>query len=96
MAFRSVTSTMQTERDQIRRILQLLPVEQSEIMPDDMKQRKGKDHSSSSDPASRDMEEAVSLYLRRATEKFDLSKNVEVWREKKSICFFVTLCGALC
>ena len=87
---------MQTKRDQIRRILQLLPVEQSEIMPDDMKQRKGKDHSSSSDPASRDMEEAVFFNHTPTTEKFDLSKNVEVWREKKSICFFVMLCGALC
>ena len=30
------------------------------------------------DSASREMEEAVTAYLRRATETFDLSKNVEV------------------
>ncbi len=30
------------------------------------------------DQASRDMEDAVTAYLRRATETFDLSKNVEV------------------
>jgi hypothetical protein len=30
------------------------------------------------DTASREIEEAVTAYLRRATETFDLSKNVEV------------------
>jgi hypothetical protein len=30
------------------------------------------------DTASREIEEAVTSYLRRATETFDLSKNVEV------------------
>ena len=30
------------------------------------------------EPAVRDLEEAVTAYLRRATETFDLSKNVEV------------------
>ena len=30
------------------------------------------------DPAVKDLEEAVTAYLRRATETFDLSKNVEV------------------
>ena len=30
------------------------------------------------EPAVKDLEEAVTAYLRRATETFDLSKNVEV------------------
>ena len=30
------------------------------------------------EPAAKDLEEAVTAYLRRATETFDLSKNVEV------------------
>ena len=43
------------------------------------------DHDSANDcdenalePAAKDLEEAVTAYLRRATETFDLSKNVEV------------------
>ena len=30
------------------------------------------------EPAARDLEDAITCYLRRATEKFDLTKNVEV------------------
>ena len=34
------------------------------------------------EPAVKDLEEAVTAYLRRATETFDLSKNVEVCKIK--------------
>lgn len=75
LAFRSVTSTVQTKRDQVRRILQLLPLNPEE----NAKSTETTDLTlgSNSDPASRDMEDAISAYLRRATENFDLSKNVE-------------------
>ena len=74
LAFRSVTSSIETKRDQIRRILQLPPP-----MPEN-------DPNSSlvesmMEPAAKELEEAVTSYLRRATEKFDLSKNVEVRKD---------------
>ena len=55
---------METKRDQVRRILQLPPAASS----------------SSQDGAARELEAAMTAYLRRATETFDLSKNVEVSR----------------
>ena len=115
MAFRSVTNSISSKRDQIRRILQLPPPglgsgsgdEQTKIgrisssntttsSPADSKITEmalhGElttliqvDHGDPSDglgllldPAVKDLEEAVTAYLRRATETFDLSKNVEV------------------
>ena len=114
MAFRSVTNSISSKRDQIRRILQLPPPglgsgsgdEQTKIgrisssntttsSPTDSKiteMAHGElttliqvDHGDPSDglgllldPAVKDLEEAVTAYLRRATETFDLSKNVEV------------------
>ena len=114
MAFRSVTNSISSKRDQIRRILQLPPPglgssggdEQTKIgrisssntttsSPPDSKiteMAHGElttliqvDHGDPSDglgllldPAVKDLEEAVTAYLRRATETFDLSKNVEV------------------
>ena len=52
-------------------------------MNDEQKPNKTPEDSHESDepalePAVRDLEEAVTAYLRRATETFDLSKNVEV------------------
>ena len=114
MAFRSVTNSISSKRDQIRRILQLPPPglgsssgdDQTKIgrisssntttsSPPDSKiteMAHGElttliqvDHGDPSDglgllldPAVKDLEEAVTAYLRRATETFDLSKNVEV------------------
>ena len=40
------------------------------------------------DPAVKDLEEAVTAYLRRATETFDLSKNVEVCT---ILCFLIAI-----
>ena len=37
------------------------------------------------EPAAKDLEEAVTAYLRRATETFDLSKNVEVSNTRENI-----------
>ena len=62
---------METKRDQVRRILQLPP-------------------SSSSDTettAAKEMETAVTAYLRRATDTFDLSKNVEVRRSFNDVFY---------
>ena len=53
---------METKRDQVRRILQLPPSASA----------------TSQDGAARELEVAITAYLRRATETFDLSKNVEV------------------
>jgi len=105
LAFRSVTSSIQNKRDQIRRILQLPPPattpEDKEITKQDqvyiklsipqitaflhytMHFQENQEGSGATpimnlDQASRDMEDAVTSYLRRATETFDLSKNVEV------------------
>ena len=62
LSFRSVSSTVETKRDQVRRILQLPPSNTSDNEPS----------------AAREMETAITAYLRRATDTFDLSKNVEV------------------
>ena len=64
LSFRSVSGTVETKRDQVRRILQLPPAASN----------------SSQDGATRELEAAITAYLRRATETFDLSKNVEVSR----------------
>ena len=65
LSFRSVQSTVETKRDQVRRILQLPPSSSSPS-------------SETETSAAREMETAVTAYLRRATDTFDLSKNVEV------------------
>ena len=59
LSFRSVQSTVELKREQVRRILQLPPpaTEAAHV---------------------RDLEAAMAAYLRRATDTFDLSKNVEV------------------
>lgn len=62
LSFRSVSATVETKREQVRRILQLPPSSSS---------------SNSLEPAARELETALTAYLRRATETFDLSKNVE-------------------
>ena len=59
-----MSGTVETKRDQVRRILQLPPTSTSS--------------SSEQDPAAKELESAITAYLRRATETFDLSKNVEV------------------
>ena len=63
LSFRSVSSTVETKRDQVRRILQLPP--SSSVADNELS-------------AAKEMEIAVTAYLRRATDTFDLSKNVEV------------------
>jgi hypothetical protein len=73
LAFRSVTNSISSKRDQIRRILQLPPPAQG-----DDKGREQNEDEHALEPAAKDLEEAVIAYLRRATETFDLSKNVEV------------------
>jgi len=60
LSFRSISTTVETKRDQVRRVLQLPP-----------------GSSGTADPAARELEVALTAYLRRATETFDLSKNVE-------------------
>ena len=78
LAFRSVTNSISSKRDQIRRILQLPP-------PPNVQEAKMADNDNEMiEPAVKDLEEAVTAYLRRATETFDLSKNVEV-RSRKDI-----------
>ena len=57
LSFRSVSCTIETKKEQVRRILQLPP---------------------SQEPRVKEIEVALTTYLRRATETFDLSKNVEV------------------
>ena len=57
-----MSGTVETKRDQVRRILQLPPSAST----------------TSQDGAARELEVAITAYLRRATETFDLSKNVEV------------------
>ncbi len=85
LAFRSVTSSVDAKREQIRRILQLpASAPSGDTSPNDTSPiEAGDDTSSSSNNrrAASALEEAVSRYLRGATENFDLSKNVEV-REK--------------
>ena len=57
-----ISSTVDTKREQVRRILQLPP----------------SGFTSPLEPAARELETALTAYLRRATDTFDLSKNVEV------------------
>ena len=69
LSFRSVSSTVETKRDQVRRILQLPPPSSASTTTS----------TGDNDPsAAKEMEIAITAYLRRATETFDLSKNVEV------------------
>lgn len=83
LAFRSVTNSISSKRDQIRRILQLPPPNIQ--MNDESTQKSNNEDSHNNinedstilEPAVKDLEEAVVAYLRRATETFDLSKNVE-------------------
>ncbi len=72
LAFRSVTSSVEAKRDQIRRILQLPPLKEPSSNEDN------DDDSAEEEMAVADLEEAVGTYLRKATEKFDLTKNVDV------------------
>ena len=73
LSFRSVSSTVETKRDQVRRILQLPPPSLSSSVSTTSSSQ------SDNDPtAAKEMEIAITAYLRRATETFDLSKNVEV------------------
>ena len=64
LSFHSVAGTVDTKREQVRRILQVPPAASSSA--------------SQQDPAAKELEAAMTAYLRRATETFDLSKNVEV------------------
>ena len=88
LAFRSVTNSISSKRDQIRRILQLPPPNIQ--MNDEPTQKSTNEDSHNNinedstilEPAVKDLEEAVVAYLRRATETFDLSKNVEVCSQK--------------
>ena len=57
-----MSGTVETKRDQVRRILQLPPSSSG----------------STQDGPTKELEAAITAYLRRATETFDLSKNVEV------------------
>ena len=72
-----MTASISAKRDQIRRILQLPPPVPRGGSPSHPSLPP--DAGLETDPAAREMEEAISAYLRRATENFDLSKNVEVW-----------------
>ena len=87
LAFRSVTSSVQTKREQMRRILQLPPPPPPSASPPASLAEGAAPTLAASTAASeeeeeraaaRDVEEAISDYLRRATESFDLTKSVEV------------------
>ena len=86
LAFRSVTSSVQTKREQMRRILQLPPPPPSSASPPASAEGAAPTLAASTAAseeeeeraAARDVEEAISDYLRRATESFDLTKSVEV------------------
>ncbi|CAB4067273.1 unnamed protein product [Lepeophtheirus salmonis] len=69
LSFRSITTAVQSKRDSLRRILQLPPTCLSIGKKDDDLEMM--------DLARKDIEEALSLYLRRAVDNFDLTKNVE-------------------
>ena len=83
LAFRSVTSSVQTKREQMRRILQLPPppppsASQAEGAAPTLAASSVASEEEEERAAARDVEEAISDYLRRATESFDLTKSVEV------------------
>ena len=86
LAFRSVTSSVQTKREQMRRILQLPPPPPPSASPPASAEGAAPTLAASTAAseeeeeraAARDVEEAISDYLRRATESFDLTKSVEV------------------
>ena len=87
LAFRSVTSSVQTKREQMRRILQLPPppppaasppTSVEEVAPTLPASASAAASEDEERAAARDVEEAISDYLRRATEGFDLTKSVEV------------------
>ena len=84
LAFRSVTSSVQTKREQMRRILQLPPPPPQAAPPPASVEEvaptlpAGAGAQDEERAAARDVEEAISDYLRRATENFDLTKSVEV------------------
>ena len=63
LSFRSVAATVSTKREQVRRVLQL-PTASPAPGP--------------LEPAARELEQALTAFLRRATDTFDLTKNVEV------------------
>merc|ERR1719427_1773421 len=62
LSFRSVAATVSTKREQVRRVLQL-PTASPAPGP--------------LEPAARELEQALTAFLRRATDTFDLTKNVE-------------------
>ncbi len=65
-----MNATVDSKRDQIRRVLQLPPAVtavEAAVTADE------------SDAAAREFEESVARYLRRASMGFDLTRNVEVW-----------------
>ena len=70
-----MSGTVETKREQVRRILQLPPSAPGSLQ----------------DGAARELEAAITAYLRRATETFDLSKNVEV-RDTASDATSALLC----
>ena len=82
LAFRSVTSSVQTKREQMRRILQLPPPPPPSASVEGAAPTLAASPAASEEEeeraAARDVEEAISDYLRRATESFDLTKSVEV------------------
>ncbi len=73
LSFRSVTSTVELKREQVRRILQVAPSQEQHV---------------------RDLEAALATYLRKATDTFDLSRNVEVSEAQsaKLFCRFFVFC----
>ena len=64
-----MSTTVETKRDQVRRILQLPPSTTAD--------------ESTAATAVKEMETALTAYLRRATDTFDLSKNVEVSNQRE-------------
>ena len=68
-----MSATIESKREHIRRILQLPPPP-----PGHTSGHSASEGDQHKEAAAREMEEAVTSYLRRATDNFDLSKNVEV------------------
>ena len=77
LSFRSVSGTVETKRDpQVRRILQLPP--SSSGCTKDGPRWENIPFTGNFEKIFQELEAAITAYLRRATETFDLSKNVEV------------------